>query len=150
VIYATHPKHPSAEDNGAYRTFRDLDLTVEQTRRTLESVKDQFTSIVVTGISGLVVGAPVALALDLPLVVVRKAPSRDDVCAGGAILGVEDLGKAPLFLDDLISSGQTYWRCFDQVGGFAGDYLYEGDKLHVGPRDDDRYKPELDEEDLPW
>jgi adenine/guanine phosphoribosyltransferase-like PRPP-binding protein len=83
MVYGTHRKYRDEHGSSyAERTFRDLDLCVEQTRRDLEPHKHKFTSIVVTGISGLSVGAPVALALKKPLVVVRKR-SPDDVCGGG-------------------------------------------------------------------
>jgi hypothetical protein len=47
--------------------------------------------------------------------------------AGGDVLGEGDLGAAPLFLDDLISSGQTRRRCEDAIANqfYGGLYTYE-------------------------
>jgi hypothetical protein len=43
------------------------------------------------------------------------------------VLGEGDLGAAPLFLDDLISSGQTRRRCEDAIANqfYGGLYTYE-------------------------
>lgn len=135
MIYGTHPKFADGADD-AYRTFRDLDLCVEQARRELTPHVNSFTSIVVTGISGLAVGSPVALALGKPLVVIRKA-SPDDICGEGEVLGSQDLGSAPLFLDDLISTGTTYRRVEKKIGQplSGGTYTYESG--HFAPWQED-------------
>lgn len=89
---------------------------------------DSYDSIVVTGISGVMVGAPVSLALRKPLVVVRKE-TDDSHHGAGIVEGYAAIGDRYLFLDDFISTGKT--RTYVQTkidwgslpnDGFAGGY----------------------------
>jgi adenine/guanine phosphoribosyltransferase-like PRPP-binding protein len=81
-----------------------------------------FDSIAVRGVSGIVVGAPVALALGKPLVVVRKptdnAHSRRHV-------NVAQAGARYVFLDDFVSTGTTrdaVTAGIADAGGPSGPY----------------------------
>lgn len=132
MIYGTHPRMKE-QNREAYQTFRDLDLTVETARRTLETVKEQFDAIIVTGISGLVVGAPVALQLGLRLIVLRKEDeTAHSLCK---LIGAADLDETSrvLFLDDLIASGATFDRCKEALvpceARITASYRYEYDDL---------------------
>jgi adenine/guanine phosphoribosyltransferase-like PRPP-binding protein len=140
MIYGSHRSLP--DDMEAYKSFRDLDLTVEQTLRTLKVHKDDFDAIIVRGISGIVVGAPVALIMGKTLVVVRKEDesSHDQT---GNVIGKGDLNATSrlLFLDDLISSGSTRRECEraiapveheneeynEEFGRVVAYYVYERD-----------------------
>lgn len=108
MIYSTHGEGPDRGEQ--FGRFGDLAVTVDDAVRKLRPYLDRFDSIVVTGVSGIVVGSPVALALDKPLVVVRK---ENDGSHGshrgreGCILGLPDLGTKACFLDDLVASGKT-------------------------------------------
>lgn len=94
----------------------DLAPTVADTSAALWKHRDEFDVILVTGMSGVVVGVPVALALNKPVAIVRK--NDDDahqsrVC--GAVGGKRVInryalmGKRALIVDDFRSTGDTEW-----------------------------------------
>lgn len=94
MIYSGHQYH-----------LDDLATTVAIATDNLLAHLSEFDFIVVTGVSGTIVGAPVAIALCVPLVVIRKKDdtshdSQDVVNYGQAI------GRY-LFLDDFVSAGTT-------------------------------------------
>lgn len=143
MVYGTHTTYRDAhggDDMAAYKTFRDLDLVVRQSYRTLAPRKSEFDAIIVTGVSGLSVGAPLALRLKKRLLVLRK---EDENCHDqpGNLVGSADLDthQRVLFVDDLISSGATLRKCRQAVEQYAkvfGEpirivmaYTYEGDRL---------------------
>lgn len=81
-------------------------------------VHSEYSSIVAVESRGFVFGAPVALALDLPLIMARKPGklpgaavsvqydteySRDELCVQSAI----DPGAHPLIVDDVLATGGT-------------------------------------------
>lgn len=150
MVYGSHQSYMNARtgDTDAYRSFRDLDLVVEQAVRTLTNYMGLFSSIVCTGTSGMVAAAPVALRLKVPLVVVRKK-SPDDICGGGDVIGERDLGESPLFFDDLISSGTTFLRCEEKIG-IPFPYMYTYESNHFQHRREFPYsclsKEERDEQ----
>ena len=97
---------------------------------------DKFDSIAVRGTSGLVVGAPVALRLKKPLVVIRK---EDGSHSSNPVEKVGVMGRRVLFLDDFRSTGETRWAVLEAIGeedayaDLVGEYLYQG----WGAQDDD-------------
>lgn len=112
---------------GGETDFDDLAAVVEQTTRALRPHVGRFDSIVVTGVSGMAVGFPVSLALGVPLVVRRK-DFEDSHGIRGELINRHRLGKRVLFLDDVVSTGQTYARCADTVkragAMIVGAYTY--------------------------
>ena len=86
--------------------FLDLARTVERAVDQLDKIQDRFESIAVTGVSGLVVGSPVALLMGKALIVVRK---EDDISthSGNRVENIREIGTHYLFLDDFIASGTT-------------------------------------------
>jgi adenine/guanine phosphoribosyltransferase-like PRPP-binding protein len=109
----------------------DLGLTVAKATAFLKPVRGEFDSIVVTGMSGVIVGAPVALRLRKPLVVLRK--EGDD--AHGAYRGwinQDRLGERALFLDDFTYMGFTRNRVIERVeqqgAKVVATYLYRDDE----------------------
>jgi hypothetical protein len=131
----------------------DIASTVRDVTDDLKPHKQRFDFLAVTGMSGVLVGSPVAIRLHRPLVVVRK--DRDICHSGGEDLinRVEANGRY-LILDDFISMGNTYRRLrerFDteELAGrtrYAGTYLYsdhmlswEGDGLIRYDPDPSRY-----------
>lgn len=139
MVYGTHPEYPGA--CMADRTFRDLDLTVTQSVRTLRQHAPEFDCIVVTGVSGLSVGAPVAMKLKKPLLVLRKE-EEDTHDAPGNLLGAIDLEANPrvLFLDDLIASGDTLGRCRDAIDAMARVYGTKARVTHTYTYEVDRFR----------
>jgi orotate phosphoribosyltransferase len=100
-----------AED---YGSFRDLAETVQETVAALRPNVRFFDSIIVTGVSGMAVGFPVALALKVPVTVLRKE-DEDSHGSKGEIVGRSDLGERVLFLDDFVSNGTTRARVIRAV-----------------------------------
>jgi orotate phosphoribosyltransferase len=88
-------------------SFADLEAAVRDTARALREHAGEFDTIAVTGLSGVVVGAPVALRLRKKLAVLRKP---DEKAHGRPDAFVGDLGKAVLFLDDFAATGNTLTR----------------------------------------
>lgn len=107
-----------------------LEDAVREAVTTLRPHKRDFDSIVVSGMSGVIVGLPTALRLHKPLVVVRKAEDGSHH-GGGNFINAEKLGYRALFLDDFIHRGTTLDYVRDKVKGqgakIAGKYLYQGD-----------------------
>jgi orotate phosphoribosyltransferase len=90
---------------GLNKDLSNLPRQVQRTSLSLMACRDQFDSVVVRGVSGLIVGAPVALAIDAPLVVVRKpAESTHDPAL---VVNERYLGRKAVFVDDFRFSGCT-------------------------------------------
>lgn len=86
-------------------SLSDLRETVIECVRRLEPKKHCFDSMIVRGVSGLAVGAPVALAIERPISVVRKATESSH--GWGPVVGPADIGARWIFFDDFSSSGET-------------------------------------------
>ena len=114
----------------------DLAETVNQCVFRLGEVADKFDSIVVTGMSGALVGSPVSLALHKPLVVVRKYGDRHH--SDEQIINEHHLGQRFLFLDDFIAGGDTHRRVIEILQHTRarefGLYLYDPDELITNPQ----------------
>ena len=137
MIY--HGKEHMQRDEGnvfggysVHSDLSDLPEAVNQSIARLAPHKHQFDSIVVQGMSGVIVGAPVALALHKQLVVVRKP--EDQHHNMDYVINAHRAGRRYLFLDDFIATGTTYGRVHDQLRGiseYAGRYLYLPDDLEL-------------------
>jgi adenine/guanine phosphoribosyltransferase-like PRPP-binding protein len=111
------------------RGLSDLTDTVRQTLEALVPHLSEFDSIAVQGTSGLLIGAPVALKLNKPLVIVREDAElqchhSQDVENG------QNAGERVLFLDDQISSGATLRDVARKLsrhtrGRVTASYLYQ-------------------------
>jgi orotate phosphoribosyltransferase len=120
--------------------FEDLPRTVDRAERALRPHAGRFDSIAVSGVSGLCVGAPVALRLGVPLVVVRKI---SDACHDDRlVIGADHLGHRWLFVDDFVSQGATRRHVAHEIARvapcavYAGWYLYRDDALEWAPPPD--------------
>jgi orotate phosphoribosyltransferase-like protein len=98
-------------------TFDDLARVVDLTVDKLKKHAHEFDTIVVCGLSGVVVGSPVALRLCKPLVIIRKADDTNIHHCGGQIVNPYRLERSRryLILDDFISSGRTVKYIHDRV-----------------------------------
>lgn len=125
MIYDTHEKHERA---GMLGHFADLELVVRDAVKALRPYVDKFDSVVVTGVSGCVVGGPVALALKKPLVVVRKENDGSHSEHRGLVVGHLDLGTRACFVDDMVCSGSTRRKVQEAIGLHSArlvlQYLY--------------------------
>ena len=89
--------------------FSDLAQVVERATDALSEHQDRFDSIVVTGVSGIVVGAPVSVLMGKALVVVRK-PDDMSTHSFFSVENILQIGNRYLFLDDFILTGSTEKR----------------------------------------
>jgi adenine/guanine phosphoribosyltransferase-like PRPP-binding protein len=115
-------------DEGAH-TFTNLSEVVDDTVALLRRYTSEFDSIVVRGISGIVVGSPVSLALKKPLVIVRKP--GDGSHSPRTVENIENVGSRYLFLDDFLSMGTTRRAVAEEIHNEGGpeyphaQFLYE-------------------------
>lgn len=112
----------------------DLRTNVQDTVEALRPRARLFDSIIVTGLSGTLVGAPVSIALEKPLCVLRK---RGELRGGdrthdyGRVVNRDAMkGARVLILDDFVSGGYTRSRLIraaHQNGGhIVAQYMYRG------------------------
>lgn len=111
MIYHVH-RAVEGEDRYSYNHLDDLAPTVRDAVDALRPHRSEFDSIIVTGLSGVIVGTPVAMRLRKPLVVFRKA--GEDAHSSTPV-NHKRLGTRALFLDDFISDGGTYRRVEDAL-----------------------------------
>lgn len=109
--------------------FNGLDKAVRKAYAELKGRRDEFDSIVVTGVSGQAVGFPLALKLKKPIVVLRK--DGEDSHSGPGFVNGRNMGQRVLFLDDFISDRGTFERCKNAVeqkgtARIVASYLYRG------------------------
>jgi adenine/guanine phosphoribosyltransferase-like PRPP-binding protein len=119
-----------------YNDLETLKSVVSIAAANLKSLRNEFDSIVVTGLSGVIVGSPVALRLNKPLVVIRK--ENDDAHAGpSGHINMKKLGKRALFFDDFVSAGNTRARVRDLVekkgARLVATYVYREQEYLPGP-----------------
>jgi len=69
---------------------------------------EDFDSIAVSGMSGVIVGVPVAMRLGKTCVVVRKDEEKSH--AGNRPINLKNAGTRIVFLDDFVSKGNTLRR----------------------------------------
>jgi adenine/guanine phosphoribosyltransferase-like PRPP-binding protein len=114
----------------------DLNKTVQATVRALQPHLSEFDSIAVQGTSGLVVGSPVSLLLNKPLVIIRE--NEDMRCHHSQeVENAGNAGRRVLFLDDQVSSGATLRDVRAKLPAHAGaevvaSYLYQNDRYDTG------------------
>lgn len=118
--------------NGHEGLLDDIPYVTTYTTAALRPHKSRYDFIAVTGMSGVLVGSPVAIRLKVPLVVVRKpeeiSHSYTDLIGGAAARG------RYVFIDDFIAGGTTYGRVRERLAEsdmdcrYVGCYLYS-DKL---------------------
>ena len=118
--------------DGGYDDYPPDDLkdTVERAVSTLRPHAGEFDSVAVRGVSGMIVGAPVAIALGKPLIVVRK---DTETSHGSALSNYRHAGGSYLFLDDFISLGHTRRIVMEAMrdktaARYAGEYMYHRDR----------------------
>lgn len=114
----------------------DLQEVVYQTARSIGQHLSEFDSIAVQGTSGLLIGAPVALILDKPLVIVRE-DAELQCWHSSDVENAANAGRRVLFLDDQISSGATLQDVKRKLGEHSEGrvsaiYLYEYDEYTEG------------------
>jgi len=93
------------------RALDDVNGVIRDMRKALAGVK--YDTIVVTGSSGMMIGPILARALRKKVFVVRKKPEYESSHSHCAFLGT--LGHRWVFVDDFISSGETFRRVRDGI-----------------------------------
>lgn len=109
----------------------DLPNVVNETVKNMRPYIKHFYSIAVRGASGLLVGGPVSIRLDVPLVVVRKPGERHHLTSRPTINSYY-LGDSSVFLDDFRSTGKTETAVRKVVrrqgGNIDACYFYSDDQ----------------------
>lgn len=97
------------------QAFRNLPQTVDNLCAHIEKSGVKFDAIAVRGVSGMLVGPTVSLRLYKPLIIVRKEKERDYSHAHYLVeCDNMEIGEPRseyvrfIFIDDLISSGESY------------------------------------------
>jgi hypothetical protein len=91
--------------------LRDFQQVVNRTYLDLVPHMDEFDSIATSGISGLVIAAPVAFQLQKPLVIVREGNSMSGKCVHAKrVEGFDQIGEKYIFLDDHIHLGRVFQK----------------------------------------
>jgi len=90
---------------------KEQDRTIRDMRKLIKNKNIQFDGFLVTGVSGIIMGAIIARLCKKDLVVVRKKDESEH-----SPYPVENYNpdKKYIFLDDLIASGSTYRRCLSE------------------------------------
>jgi len=88
----------------------DLEKVARRTTADLRLHKNEWDSIVVTGVSGLLVGPIVAVRLHKPLVVIRKQVDLQNSHASTLVENWLRLGMRYCLVDDFTSTGATITR----------------------------------------
>jgi adenine/guanine phosphoribosyltransferase-like PRPP-binding protein len=113
--------------NDSYKGLDDLGEAVERTVKALTAEAHRFDFIAVRGCSGILVGAPVSLRINKPLVVVRKPDENSHGYGKSAVLVNADRAYGRfLFLDDFISSGATERAVLEGLQKHAPEATYVG------------------------
>ncbi len=106
--------------------LEDLAWTVDKAREKLDGIG--FDAIVCTGVSGMLVGPALALAMRKKICIVRKPDDHQNHAMARIESGMETDDRW-IFVDDLICSGGTEQRVSSIMnkGGYgfsSGTYLY--------------------------
>lgn len=108
--------------HGRSESLVDLEKNVRCVTHGLRDHADEYDFIAVSGMSGVVVGAPAALRLHKPLVIVRKTTDSNLHHIGGSIIGFTEARGRYIVLDDFSSTGGTLRfirQKVDEVGRWA-------------------------------
>lgn len=103
-------------------SLNGLEYDVRKTTKNLREYLDEFDSIVVTGMSGVVVGVPVSMRLRKPLVILRK-PNDNSHHGRDKFINRAKLGDQSLFLDDFVSSAKTRSHVVKKVEAEGGQVV---------------------------
>lgn len=117
----------------------------EHEKNQAEAIKNlkgvEFDTIVVTGVSGLVFGVPLAQRMKKHIAIIRK--DKDGTHSHKSIEATvkrDEFGRW-LFVDDLIDTGKTETRVKAKVkehtdcnSTYVGAYLFDDHKLRLAPK----------------
>lgn len=115
------------------RVLHNPSLVIYNAVKTISEQEINFDGIACQGVSGMVFASPLALKLGKKLIVVRKSmrchsPNMVESTLADEIMN----GKCRyIFVDDLLSSGDTFNRVFKAMKNntFLGAYFYANDEF---------------------
>ena len=102
--------HASYLDNVFIR--KNQDKCIREIKKLIQNKNLEFDGFVVTGVSGIAMGAILSRVLKKELVIVRK---YNDLSHSAYSVENYNFGKKYIFLDDLIASGDTYKRVRESI-----------------------------------
>lgn len=119
-----------------YLVSDHLAQTVFKMRDLVEHL--DFDTIAVRGQSGLLVGAPLSLAMGKNLIIVRKDTDKNH-----SGLKVEGMGKRQkiLILDDFIESGDTVDEIYENIFTYCDQPQFVGIALYAAPKNKLHQRP---------
>jgi adenine/guanine phosphoribosyltransferase-like PRPP-binding protein len=99
----------------------DLPDVVMKAIRDLTPHVSEFDSVAVQGVSGCIIGSPVAIALGKPLVIVRKdSDMLSPHCRHVSVVeNSGNAGRRVLFLDDYVGEGKTLRDVHDKLSYYT-------------------------------
>lgn len=116
--------------------LKSLRATLKKATTRANKIKKKlnFDGLVGTGISGIILIAPLALELKVPFAIVRKSKKNH---SGYDVEGDDNISRY-LFVDDFIDSGETFSRVYKKMKAFNGA-LPIGALFYLGYNDFDCY-----------
>lgn len=130
--------------HGNHGSLIDLEKNVRRVTSGLRKHSRDYDFIAVSGMSGVVVGAPAALRLHKPLVIVRKDDDANGHHAGGSFIGFDQVHGRYVVVDDFTSTGTTlafikhridtraFWEG-EHSAEYVGFYSYADDAWYPEP-----------------
>ena len=114
----------------AYTEPKRLKRIVEKSARFLQEKGLDFDTIAVQGVSGLIVGSPLAMALDKKIMVVRKQGDKTH-CTD--VMGFGKNQKI-LMIDDCVETGATVINMVSKIKFYCNNPTFVGLFLYTGIR----------------
>ena len=100
--------------------IKTLPKTISKTVKFLQKREVEFDAIAFRGSSGMLVAPSVALALDKPMILVRKEPDTDNSHSWLEVEGESEFSTY-IIVDDQVSSGLTVYEIVSKVERFNGN-----------------------------
>ena len=118
------------------KALNDLPGLLKRSAITLTAAQVEFDAIVCTGVSGMLVGPALAVALGKRLAIIRKKDDKMNHATVEIESGMEPDDRW-IFVDDIIASGRTATHVMERMGKAvggecAGYYMYNWDEYYEG------------------
>jgi len=128
MIYHNHNNGVSGDEwEGSIGHLRDFHACVKDSAAALERHCKDFDTIIATGMSGVLVAAPLAVILGKDLTVLRKpedSAHQRRPSIEGTVIGSDSCHRQRvLILDDFVSMGDTHSRLKATVKALGGTHV---------------------------
>ena len=113
----------------AYLNGQGIRLTVDRCKDLLDEKEVDFNAIAVRGVSGILIGAPLASATKTDLIVIRK---DDERCHSDSKAEGWGFNQKILIVDDFIETGDTVDQIYETITETCDSYSIAGILLYAG------------------